>query len=439
MDNHLKLIEELYDRRYKGNEVWEKVVKKLTTRQAYVFYYSLIFNDVDTLDSSLGFFSLPDRTMVHKCLMDTLLKKHDHKYLVQMIGDSAHEIVINDNEMLWIKSNLRAALWLGQYMIDTKFQNKHTYSQFFISSSRDQYIHQLIHVIDIYGCSPRRNKIQTLKNHLSGKLMSFKQESKQWFNLSQNDYLLSRVSDYKLNWLNKLSEESIDIIIEKFSEDQILILNRLFIPITKKDKIETIKASLDLQEYKNCKSMVHRNSHYRDYHTSIYNDENTEPDGVLNKSIKKTLKERNVQEIIDLLKKAHNSRDYRKAQYIAKNDRSIALGKEPHLILIKLSEQFQATPKKTLEALIRNIDLKDEHEVLKINKLISGKRSVEKKLSVESTDVTYASVDHIETVGDIESGKINESEKVQQNSKLLDRLTVQKQHENAMKRRTKKS
>lgn len=412
MDNHLKLIGELYDRRYKGEELWENVVKKLTTRQAYVFYYSLIFNDVDTLDSSLGFFSLPDRTMVHKCLMDTLLEKHDHKYLVQVIGDSAHEVIINDNEMLWIKSELRAALWLGQYMIDTKLKNEYTYAQFFISSSRDQYIHQLIHVIDIYGCSPRRNKIQTLKNHLNHNLSSFKQESKQWFNLSKNDYLLNRVSDYKLNWLNKLSEESIDIIIEKFSEDKILILNRLFIPITKIDKIETIKASLDLHEYKNRKNMVNRNSYYKDDHTSIYNDEKTEPDGVLNKPIKKTLKERSVQEIIDLLKKAHNSRDYRKAQYIAKNDRSITLGKEPHLILIKLSEQFQATPKKTLEALIRNIDLEDEHEVLKINKLIGGKRSIEKKLSVESTVVTYESVDHIEAIWDIESGKINESGKV---------------------------
>ena len=75
MSNSMDIIEELYGSRYKGEPLWNHLVKKLTLRQAYVFYYSLALYETESIARNLGILDLPDKTEVHRCLMDTLRKR----------------------------------------------------------------------------------------------------------------------------------------------------------------------------------------------------------------------------------------------------------------------------------------------------------------------------------------------------------------------------
>lgn len=376
MNNNFSLIEELYDRRYKGNKLWEDVVKKLTVRQAYVFYYSLIFKDRNELDRSLGVLSLPDEHMVHKCLMDALLKENEQRYLAQVIGDYAHEIVINDNEMLWIRSELRAALWLGCYIEEKQLENKDIYTHFLRATSRVEYVEQLIQLLDIYGCINRKGVTLRLSNDLDNKLKAIRLNSRYLFKLSKNDYLSIRIPDFKLNWIDELSEKEIDTVIRRFMEEEILLLGKFFIPNNKKDKIEQIKASLDMQDYKNQRKKLNRISSFEESVTKYPDIVEARSDDLSKSSQRKGFTERSAQEIIDLLKKAFNSRDYRKSQSTTKVSRSFTLNKESNTILIALSKELGATPNKVIEALLKEVDLEDKPKLREIDKLISGRRAV---------------------------------------------------------------
>lgn len=72
MSDPIDVIEKLYGSRYKGDPLWDNVVKKLTVRQAYVFYYSLTYHEKNHTALAIGVLNLPDKTEVHRCLMDAL-------------------------------------------------------------------------------------------------------------------------------------------------------------------------------------------------------------------------------------------------------------------------------------------------------------------------------------------------------------------------------
>lgn len=408
MNNNFSLIEELYDGRYKGNKLWEDVVKKLTVRQAYVFYYALIFEDRNELDRSLGILSLPDENMVHKCLMDALLKESDQKHSAQVIGDYAHEIVINDIEMLWIRSEFRAALWLGCYMEETRLENKNIYTHFLRASSKVEYVEQLIQLLDIYGCNNRKGVTLKLSNDLNNKLKAIRINSRYLFKLSKNDYLSIRIPDFKLNWIDELSEKEIDTIIRRFMEEEILILSKFFVPNNKKDKIEQIKASLDMQDYKSQRNALNRGSSFEESLTIYPNIVETISDDLLRPTQKKGFTERSAQEIIDLLKKAFNSRDYRKSQSTAKASRSFTLNKESHAILTALSKELGATPNKVIEALIKGVDLEDKHKLCEIDKFISGRRADKIQLAQKNPSEEEDTRTELEPIAELEEW-VNES------------------------------
>lgn len=380
MNNNFSLIEELYDSRYKGNKLWENVIKKLTIRQAYVFYYSLIIKDRNELDRSLGIFSLPDENMIHKCLMDALIKENDKWYLAQVIGDYAHEIVINDKEILWIRAELRAALWLGCYMADNQLEDKDIYANFLRATSSAEYIEQLIQLLDIHGYVSRKGVTLRLRNDLDDRLKAIRVNSRYLFILSKNDYLSIKIPDFKLNWIDELSEKEIDTVIRRFMEEEVLILSEFFVPSNKKDKIELIKASLDMQDYKIQRKSLNRRSSFKESLSIAPDIVETEPDDVSKPTQRKGFTERSAQEIIDLLRKAFNSKDYRKSQSTAKVSRSFTLNKESNIILIALSKKLGATPKKVIEALVKGVDLEDKHRICEIDKLISGRRAAKTQL-----------------------------------------------------------
>lgn len=71
-----------------------------------------------------------------------------------------------------------------------------------------------------------------------------------------------------------------------------------------------------------------------------------------------------------------------------------------------MSEQLNATPKKVIEALIKSVNLKDEHELLQINKHINGRKfTKEKPVEPEKT---------IEAVKPEESAKLEQLEKLEE-------------------------
>ena len=147
------------------------------------------------------------------------------------------------------------------------------------------------------------------------------------------------------------------------------------------------KASLDIQGYR---YLVRRSNDS----LGPYNYKNTgdpmEPIEVLNEDVepnsskkKKDFAELNTDEILNLLKKAYSSRKHRKVSSKTKIDRSLTLKKESHTILIELSEQLIATPKKIVESLIQGVNLESKSELLKISSNISGRRTTNIQSSQE--------------------------------------------------------
>ncbi|WP_201597378.1 hypothetical protein [Psychrobacter fulvigenes] len=156
----------------------------------------------------------------------------------------------------------------------------------------------------------------------------------------------------------------------------------------------------------------------------------TESPEAANAGIKRNTKKRkkfavlSSDEIIDLLKKAHGSREYRKKESNSKNSSTFKLNKESNAILIKLSEQLKATPKKAVEALIKSANLEDRHELLKISKHISGRRSSKKELTKpgetieavapEKTIEAVAPEKTIEAIEPEETAKLEQLDKLEE-------------------------
>lgn len=383
MNHNLETVKGQYESKYQGNPLWENLVRKLTVRQAYVFHYSLACDEKNKTAIALGILDLPDRTMVHKCLMDTLLNRDNPKETAQIIGDNAHKILISDNDLLWFHSELRAALWLSFFIAKVESGGDKMLLDILRSTSRIEFTNRLTHVLDIYGCSYKGDNCLLIQVNLNNNNTNFLDLSHpSAFNKYRGDYVLNRINDSKLNWLNKLPEDEIDIITDRFRDEKILLLDGIFVPIIKKDKVELIKASLDLQKYRDG-NKKHDESILRPYTDQDFGcptklDETVVVKSTNNKK-KKDFVSLSADEISDLLKKAYSSRKHRQVTSHTKMDGSLTLKKESHTILIALSKQLGATPKKIVEALIRGVDLENKFELSKINENISGRRATKTK------------------------------------------------------------
>lgn len=413
MSDHIDIVEELYGSRYKGNPLWENVVKKLTVRQAYVFYYSLMHFEKNNIAIALGIFDLPDKTAVHKCLMDALKKEKNPSEAARIIGDNAHTILINDNDLLWIKTELRAALWLSYFINEMENTGNRLLLDLLRSTSAIEFTDRLIKVIDILGCSRKGNKTLIIREGFDRNIQYLDPTHSVAINNYRGNYVSNRIDDYKLNWLDKLPEDEINLILERFIEEKILSLYGIFVPITRKDKIEVIKASLDIQGFS---YRYHKNNELLQPYTTYSSGFATELPEAANEDIKRNTKKKkkfavlSSDEIIDLLKKAHGSREYRRKESNSKNSSTFKLNKESNAILIKLSEQLKATPKKAVEALIKSANLEDRHELLKISKHISGRRSSKKELSKPR--------ETIEAVEPEETAKLEQLDKLEELEEL---------------------
>ena len=386
MSDPIYIIEELYESRYKGNPLWDNVIKKLTVRQAYVFYYSLAYLEKNNIALSLGIFDLPDKTEVHRFLMDALQKEKKPNEVTRIIADNAHKILINDNDLLWIKTELRAALWLSHFIIANDNANKKLLSGLLRSNSEAEFTNRLIHVIDIFGGGLRGETAQIIRVMFDKSETLLFANHQSLFNRNRGNYVSNRIDDHHLNWLNKLPLDEIDAILERFKAEEILVLVGIFVPVSKKDKVALIKASLDIQQYRltnkqNDESFVGENFNANVGKTYPSSDEPKDISN--NKRIKKDFAKLSAYEIIKLLINARISRENRKVRSTTKNDRSIALNKEAHSSIIQLSGQLKATPKKIIEALIKKVDLDNAYEVSEIDKLISGRRSSRGKVELE--------------------------------------------------------
>ncbi|OLF36736.1 hypothetical protein [Psychrobacter sp. Cmf 22.2] len=384
MSDHIDIVEELYGSRYKGNPLWDNVVKKLTVRQAYVFYYSLAYFEKNKTTTALGIFDLPDKTAVHKCLMDALQKEKNPNQAAQIIGDNVHKILINDNDLLWIKTELRAAIWLSYSMATFNHSNRKFFLSYLRSTSEAEFVNRLLHVIDIHGCSLRGDLAEIIRGAFDHNTYDLPIDHRTSFNNHQGNYVSNRIDDHFLNWLNKLPVDEVDAILERFKADEILVLVGIFVPVSKKDKIALVKASLDIRQYiyitSSADASLYPYGVKNDINTVTTNQSEEELDNI-NK--KKNFAKLSAYEIINLLIKARRSREHRKIRSTTKNDRSLTLNKEAHSTLIKLSGQLNATPKKVIEALIEKVDLDNTYEVSAIDKLISGRRSVKEKSPLE--------------------------------------------------------
>lgn len=384
MNNKTEITEEIYKGKYESNFLWKNMVEKLTVRQAYIFYYSLAFYEKNEIAIGLGVFDLPDKTMVHKCLMDALLKEKNPKEVAETIGANAHKILINDNDLLWIKAELRAALWLSYFITKSESGGDKLLLDLLRSTSRLELTNRLIHVLDIYGCSLRGDTAENIRVKFDKGVKDLCIDYLSFFNKYRGNYVSNRIDDSKLNWLNKLPEDEIDIIIERFIEDKILILYGVFVPIVKKDKIELIKTSLDIQKYR---YRQHKNNESLQPFSTYSAGFATNSSKVINENIEYNDKKRkdftylNTDEIITLLKKAYSSREYRKVTSNTKKNNSLVLNKESHTILIALFEKLGATPKKIIEALIKRVALEDKNELSEIDKYITGRRSIKTQSS----------------------------------------------------------
>ncbi|MEN2752466.1 hypothetical protein AAIR29_12580 [Psychrobacter sp. FBL11] len=386
MSDHIDIVEELYGSRYKGNPLWDNVVKKLTVRQAYVFYYSLAYFEKNKTTTALGIFDLPDKTAVHKCLMDALQKEKNPNQAAQIIGDNVHKILINDNDLLWIKTELRAAIWLSYSMATFNHSNRKFFLSYLRSTSEAEFVNRLLHVIDIHGCGLRGDLAEIIRGAFDHNTHDLPIDHRTSFNNHQGNYVSNRIDDHFLNWLNKLPLDEVDAILERFKADEILVLVGIFVPVSKKDKIALVKASLDIRQYMYITSSADASLYLygvkNDINTVTTNQSEDELDNK-NKNKKKNFAKLSAYEIINLLIKARRSREHRKIRSTTKNDRSLTLNKEAHSTLIELSGQLNTTPKKVVEALIEKVDLGNAYEVLEIDKLISGRRSVKGKSPLE--------------------------------------------------------
>jgi len=390
--------EVIYEGIHENNFLWKSVIQKLTVRQAYVFYYSLAYYEKNDIAAKLGILDLPDETMVHKCLMDALLKENNPKEVVRIIGANAHKILIRDNDLLWIKSELRAALWLSYFITETQSESDKLLLSFLRSTSRVEFVNRLIQVLDIKGCSHRGDKSWLIKADMDNSVQNLTIDHTGAFNIYRGKYVSHRINDSKLNWLNKISEDEIDIIIERFEEEKILVLNTIFVPINKRDKLEVIKASLDIQDYTN---IIDETKKSLGPYTNQNFDRSSKLTEVLDETEstqrnKRSFASLSADAIIDLLKKAQNSREYRKATSNTKNNRSLTLKKESHAILIELSDQLGATPKKVVEALIKSIDLENKSELLKIDDNISGRRTSKIQVLTEQPIMHQTAIEVVE-------------------------------------------
>lgn len=386
MKNKTEVIDGMYKSTYEQNYLWNSIIEKLTLRQAYVYYYALAHDDEQLTALKLGTYDLPDKTMVHKRLMDALLKKENPREIAQKIGDNAHKILISDNDLIWVKQELRAALWLSHSMARVLNGGDAVLLDLLQSTNGIEFTNRLIHVLDIHGCRYKEDKALRIRIDLNNSNTIIVASHLIAFNHYRGHYILNRISDAKLNWLNKLPEDEIDIIIERLKEEKILVLDGVFIPVIKKDKIEIIKSSLDIQNNRYKNKILDR-SILRPYmgEISIYKKEEKEKN-----TIKKKIEFLKISsdKILDLLKKAHSSREYRRDKSSAKINNGIVLNKESHNIINRLSEQLGATPKKIIEAMIRKVNLEDEQELSEIDKLISGKRASKMQSILEQSSAS---------------------------------------------------
>jgi len=398
MKHKSEVIEGIYEGTHESNFLWKNAIQKLTVRQAYVFYYLLAYYEKNDIAVKLGILDLPDETMVHKCLMDALLKENNPKEVVRIIGANAHKILIRNNDLVWIKAELRAALWLSYFITETQSGSDKLLLSFLRSTSRVEFVNRLIQVLDIKGCSYRGDKLWLMKSDMDNSVQNLTVNHTGAFNMYRGRYVSHRINDSKLNWLNKISEDEIDIIIERFEEEKILVLSAIFVPITKRDKLEVIKASLDIQDYthiindtnKSLRPYTNQNVGRSSKLTEVSDEtENTQRN-------KRSFASLSADAIIDLLKNAQTSREYRKAKSITKNNRSLTLNQESHAILIKLSDQIGATPKKVIEALIKSIDLEDKSELLRIDGNISGRRTNKIQVLTEQPIIQQTAIEIVD-------------------------------------------
>lgn len=382
MSDLINIIESKYER----SPFWHNIVKKLTIRQAYVFYYSLAYYKKNAIAISLGILDFPDSTVVHRQLMDAFQKEDKPEEVARTIADNAHKILINDNDLLWVKTELRAAIWLGYFITTTDNLEYALLLNCLRSTSETEFTNRLIHVVDIYGCGLREGtavKIRKMFDGSSQHILDNRQSSV--INNHRGNYVSNRIDDHHLNWLNKLPLSEIDTILERFKSEEILVLIGTFVPISKNDKIALIKASLDIHNYR-YRIAVNNKALLTSHNDNVGNIIKLPDDEVVpedNDRKKKQFKTLDANQVIDLLKKARNAREHRKSISSTKNNRSLTLNKEAYSTLVKLSDQLNATPKKVVEALIKNIDLENVFEASEIDRLISGRRSIEKNLSLE--------------------------------------------------------
>ena len=276
-------------------------------------------------------------------------KKKNPNDIAQIIGSNVHKILISDNDLLWIKTELRAAIWLSYFMAAFDRSNRKHLLKYLRSTSEAEFTNRLLHVIDIYGCGSRGDTALIIKIALDQNQKEFDLpvSHRTAFNYHQGSYVSSRIADHHLNWLNKLPLDEIDAILERFRDEEILVLVGIFEPVIKKDKTALIKASLDIQQYNHWDKQSTKSLKSNANAGKPFRSSNEPTDVDTNKKTKKKFAGLSAYEIIKLLKNARISRENRKARSAIEKDRSLTLNKNAHSIIIELSNQLMPLLKKS--------------------------------------------------------------------------------------------
>lgn len=279
-------------------------------------------------------------------------------------------------------------------------------------------------MLDIYGCGTRGDTAQIIRTGFDKNTHNLPINYLSSFNNHRGNYVSNRIDDHHLSWLNKLPLDEIDAILERFKAEEILVLVGIFIPVSKKDKVALIKASLDIQQYRHMsyeinEPLVHKNgnSNVGKIYAPSNEPEDTDAD---KKKVRKKFAKLSAYEIIKLLVNARISRENRKVRSTTKNDRSITLNRDAHSAIIELSDQLKATPKKVIEALIKKVDLDNAYEVSEIDKLISGRRPIKKNSLLEKPINPEEPEKAIETEETIEPEESAELEEAIENEEIMD-------------------
>ncbi len=207
-----------------------KKIKKLNDRQVnfciYVinlFYrYSLSFpNTKEYLIASINNSSLQESQ-------------------VETALETVYTSMVHDTELAWFQDDLRATIWLVNYVkqTDINIDDGYNYLQF------PQLNHLNFNSKNILNIFMSKFD-NSHKVHNPNCPIFFVNEKKDFLNQANQFYHDAKIADKDLKWIDTNNPEQLDWICEYLASKHMLILPNTFYPMNISDKLAQIQASLD--------------------------------------------------------------------------------------------------------------------------------------------------------------------------------------------------